>query len=335
MPINTMTFSGILERKACPTTYSAVMASITGLKGGHSGVDINKGRVNAIKALAQTLVRLNRRITHIAETGNGIGTYDFLVCDFKRADVHKANAIPAAAQAVIVLPQDQVEQFTADYNAYCETLKTQSLPAETDFTYAAGEVDLQGIPLDEASTNRLLCVMQQIPSGVINMIPGNASIVQASSNFYNVTLAGDQLTMASSNRSSNGAVLEAFNQIQRNLGTCFGFTVQTGINGYPSWEPVETKLLQDTKQVYHQLYQDSYEATVIHAGLECGVLAARFKEELGRDLQAISIGPTIENPHTPRESLQIRSSSGTETVQQFYNTVASIIRAVFQENQAN
>ncbi len=327
------TFQGTIERKSRPAEYAARRVSITGLKGGHSGVDINKGRVNAIKALGQTLARLNCRITHFDETAPpGISTYEFVVHDIKRTDVIKANAIPAAAEAVIALPQAQAQQFAADFTAYCETLIAQSLPVETGFTYSVGAVDPEGTPLDEKSTNLLLCMLQQIPTGVINMIPGNASVVQASSNFYNVALEGDQVTMESSNRSSNKGVLEALNEIQRNIGECFGFTVKTGINSYPSWEPVETQLLADTKNVYNDMYKGDYESTVIHAGLECGVLVVRFKDELGRDLEAVSIGPSIENPHTPRESLRIRSSSDTETVQRFYDAVGKIIIKVFKES---
>jgi dipeptidase D len=299
------------------------------LKGGHSGVDINKGRLNAIKALGQTLARLNRRITQVDQTAGGIGSVDFVVYDIKRTDVIKANAIPAEAEAVIALPQDAAERFAADFTAYCETLRLQSSPVETGLACSVEQVDPTGTPLDEKSTDMLLCMLQHVPTGVIKMIPAAPEIVEASSNFYDVALEGDKLTMASFNRSSSEEVSEAVNEMQRSIGKCFGFDVETGIDSLPSWEPKVTQLLKETEDVYQGIYKGNYEATVIHAGLECGVLASRFKEELDRDLEAVSIGPNIEDPHTPRESLEIRSSSGAETVQQFYDAVARIIRAVF------
>jgi dipeptidase D len=322
-------FSGTIKREDCPAGYTTRKVSITGLKGGHSGVDIDKGRVNALKALIQTLVRLNANITQINDIGEGIGSYDFLVSDIKRIDVIKSSAIPADAEAVIVLPQHQANQFDSDYKAYCETLKAQNQPVEKNFTYAVEEVVSIAKPLDENSTNVLLCMIQQIPSSVINMIPNNPTVVQASSNFYNVVLTEDMLTMSSSNRSSNEEVIQAVNEIQINIGKCFGFDVKTGIDGYPSWEPKITKLLEDSKKVYAEIYNNDYEATVIHAGLECGVLVDRFKDELNKDLQAVSIGPSVEDPHSPSESLQIQSPSGTETVQQFYDALSEIIKTSF------
>jgi len=324
---NETCWEGAVQRSVCPDGYTARKISITGLKGGHSGIDINKGRVNALKALGQTLVRLNSRMTHI-DGNSGIGSYEFLVYDLKRNDVIKANAIPAEAEAVIALPQAQAEQFDKDFKAYCETLKAQNQPVEPGFTYAVEEAVSSAEPLDENSVNLLLCMLQQIPTGVINMIPGNPGIVQASCNVYNVALTEGKLTMDVSNRSSSGEVLNAVNDLQVNIGKAFDFTVETGINSYPSWEPVKTKILDVAEKVYKELY-GTYEATVIHAGLECGVLADRFKAELGRDLEAVSIGPNIEDPHTPRESLQIQAASGKETVQQFYDAVSMIIKEAF------
>ena len=124
-------------------------------------------------------------------------------------------------------------------------------------------------------------------------------------------------------------VLKAVNKLQKNIGKCFGFKVKTGANAYPSWEPVQTQLLKDAEKVYFDLYQSDYEATVVHAGLECGVLAAHFQKVLGRELQAVSVGPNIRDPHTPRESLQIESPDGAEPIQQFYDAVSRIIEGVF------
>ncbi|MCP4157278.1 MAG: aminoacyl-histidine dipeptidase, partial [bacterium] len=290
---NETSFAGKVKRMDYPENYVTRKVSISGLKGGHSGVDINKGRVNAFKALGQALARLNSRITQIDEPGGGIGSYDFLVCDIKRNDVIKANAIPAAVEALITLPKEDAKKFDNDFKSYCETLKIQSLRVETGFTYAVEEPEVRGEPLDENSTNVLLCLLQQIPSGVLDMIPGNPAVVQASSNLFNAVLEDGMLTISSSNRSSDEEALKIFNDIQCGIGKFFGFEVKTGIHSYPSWEPKITQLLEDAKNVYMELYKGDYEATVIHAGLECGVLAVRFKEELGRELQAISIGPSI------------------------------------------
>jgi dipeptidase D len=117
-----------ITRIPTPQGYTAMKLSISGLRGGHSGVDINKGRLNAIKVLAQALARLDKRIAALDIVGAGIGSYDLLVYDIKRCDVKKSNAIPAYAEAVIGLPKEQTDRFTADFNALCSALKIQNLP---------------------------------------------------------------------------------------------------------------------------------------------------------------------------------------------------------------
>lgn len=326
-------YQGDISRCKCPDDYTIKKLSISGLHGGHSGVDINKGRLNAIKALTQVLVRLNKRITNLDAGGDGIGSYDFLIYDMSRTDVNKSNAIPAGAEAVIALPKDDADKFEEDFNAYCKTLRTQNMPEEDEFKFKMEGATTGAQPMDEKSTDALLCVLQQIPTGVIKMIPDVPDVVETSTNLYNIAVIDNSITIGSSNRSSNDTSLEALNNIQINIGACFNFKVKTGIDSYPSWPPKpESALLASAGDVYREIYgSGKYEETVIHAGLECGVLVKRFKDELGKDLDAISIGPTIKDPHTPSESLQVETTDGTQTVKQFYNAVGKILEKIFVE----
>lgn len=324
-------YRGDISRRDCPGGYTARKLSVSGLRGGHSGVDINKGRLNAIKVLAQVLLRLNKRLNNLDAAGDGIGSYDYLVYDMCRTDVNKANAIPAEAEAVIALPAADADKFSADFNAFCQALKTQNLPEENKFTYNVAPASTTDLPLDEKSTDALLCILQQIPHGIIKMIPEVPEVVETSTNLYNVTLNTDNFTIGSSNRSSNDASLISLNSIQFNIANCFNLTVQTGLNSYPSWPPKSgSAMLEAAAEVYSDIYGAGYETTVIHAGLECGVLIERFKDELGRNLDAVSIGPTIKDPHTPSESFQIETSDGTQTMQQFYDAVCQIIQKIFK-----
>lgn len=305
--------------------------SISKLQGGHSGVDINKGYVNAIKALSQTLVRLNRRLTSLVGSDPGIGSYDLCLSSMRRTDVVKSNAIPAAVEAVVVVPKGDRDAFDRSFKAYCETLKAQSRPAEPNFSFDVADPSTNpGDFLDNASTDATLCMLAQIPTGVLAMIPTVPGVVETSSNLYQVWMAPgeSQVEIDSSNRSSNERALHALNTLQSSIGTVQGFEVKTSINSYPSWRPNRNSLaLEKAEAVYRRTYGD-YSATVIHAGLECGTLVSRFAKE-GRQLDCVSLGPTIKNPHTPRETLQILAADQkTQTVQQFYNCVHDLIVAL-------
>ena len=327
----TTQYQGNITRIPTPQGYTAMKLSISGLRGGHSGVDINKGRLNAIKVLAQALARLDKRIAALDIVGAGIGSYDLLVYDIKRCDVKKSNAIPAYAEAVIGIPKENANQFTADFNALCSALKIQNLPEESGFTCGATAAGAVEQAMDEKSTDTLLCMLQQIPQGVIAMIPDVPGVVETSTNLYDVTIDGNTVSIGLSNRSSRDASLTALSNVQANIGAIFQFNVTTGLESYPSWQPnPNSPLLKIAEAVYcdPEMYGDRCEVTVIHAGLECGTISARYAE-VGIDMDCISIGPTIKDPHSPSESLQTQAKDGTETVQEFYNAVSQILGKVF------
>ena len=322
-------YNGAITRIAIPDGYCTLELSISGLCGGHSGVDINKGRLNAIKVLTQILVRLDNRFTALDKTGSSIGSYDLLINDFKRCDVIKANAIPAAVDAVVCVPVTMKDGFIADFKKLCETVKIQNQPEENSFAWEITEASGAVEPLDEQSTDTLLGILQQIPSGVIAMIPAVPGVVETSSNLYNVSIANNAVTINSSYRSSCDLSLFALKNIQFSIGAIFEFTVNTGINCYPSWQPNNySDILKTAKTVYGEKYSP-YQTTVIHAGLECGTISARYAKA-GITMDCISIGPTIKNPHTPNESLQVQDANGIETVEQFYDAVSQIIVKVFK-----
>jgi dipeptidase D len=320
------TFSMKAKRSTETAPYAFIKVSIFGLRGGHSGVDINKGRANAIKLLSQALVRLNKRIYKLGVDAP-IRSYDLCLCDLKRGDVIKANAIPTKAEAVVAVAPEHLKSFILDFKDLCGTLKEQAQPVESGFSFEAVECELS-TPLDRGSTDAVLCAIAQISTGVIAMKPELPGIVETSSNFFEVEIKDCDVTLGVSNRSSRDAALDALEAAQSAIAHIFDFTVKTGINRYPSWQPNEdSSVLNVAKRVYQRRYGQS-DPTVIHAGLECGTLASRMAE-MDRKLDCVSIGPTIENPHTPNESLQVASADRTQTVEQFYNCVSDIVKELF------
>ncbi|TAJ06816.1 M20/M25/M40 family metallo-hydrolase [Marinilabiliaceae bacterium JC017] len=314
---------GSVTHEAVLPDYQVFDLSISGLQSGHSGIDINKGRLNAIKVLADILTRLNKRINNFNQRG-GISSYNLRVHSIRRSDVVKANSIPSGAAAQVSVPKTQSDAFSEDFRMLCELNRQLNQPVEWEFTYSIIETKDENIsdPMSAPSTDTTLLLLNQLPHGVIKMIPTNPSLVETSTNLYNIAIQEGKVAIHASNRSSNAQSLEYLNAIQENTARIFCYTPTTGIGKYPAWQPDESSaLLKDAKAVYAATYgQTGYNATVIHAGLECGWIIQKY----GGKIECISVGPTIQNPHTENERLEVKDGN-TQTVQEFYEVVSKII----------
>jgi len=306
-----------------PCGYAVRTVSISGLSGGHSGIEINVGRLNAIKVLTEALIRLNGRITNLEHvTGCGIHSYDFLLFSISRDEEVKANSIPSKAKATIALRKKDVENFEKDFNAFCEALKKQYQPVEKNFKWNVCPGSIGTLSMNKKSTDDLLCILQQIPHGVIKMIPVSPNLVETSTNLYAVNVNGDKVTIQSSNRSSCDESLANLCNEQKNIGERFNFEVPPVTDKYPAWQPNESSgLLAKARKVYKKVYEGDFEATVIHAGLECGWVVNKY----GKEMDCISIGPKIVDPHTGGERLQV------STVAEFYKAVSNLLHNLFAE----
>ncbi len=315
-------FSGTVSRTSLPAGYLTLKVELTGLRSGHSGVNINNGRLNAIKALADVLCRLNNRLNNLDITGDGIHSYDLRLVSIKRDEESIMNKIPGRACAEIAVPNWQEPGIVQDFNAYCEAMKIQGQPEEDLIYKIVPEQDSPSQALDEASTDAVLGLLRLIPHGAIRMIPSNPSLVETSSNLAAIDIdAGNGVIIQSSNRSSNDKSMESLTAMQKSIGDMFGFKVS--FDGfYPSWQPKEnSKLLALAKDVYKKLYNEDFKATVIHAGLECSYIAEKY----GERMECISIEPTIDNPHMGGERLQ------ASTVHNFYEAVVELIERIFMK----
>lgn len=312
-------YEGTVERSDMEDEFVALKVSISGLRGGHSGININKGRLNAIKGLTEVIIRLNERITNL-DVVEDIASYDLRLVSMERDEKPNMNSIPSKASAIIVIPQDKEDSFKGDLNTYREALKVQYL-SESGFSLDVEDAIGSGQPLDRISTDALLCLLLQIPHGVIRMIPEkeNVKLVETSTNLADIDIGEDKVVIKASNRSSNDASMVALKNIQKFVGDCLNYSVAHS-DGYPSWQPNESSdLLKKAKDVYKRIYGDDCGATVIHAGLECTYIVQKY----GNEMDCISIGPTIVDPHTGGERLK------ASTVEQFYNAVTELIPKLY------
>jgi len=313
-------YEGTVEWSHMEDEFVALKVSISGLNGGHSGLNINKGRLNAIKALTEVLIRLNERITNL-DVGEEVASYDLRLVSMERDEKPYLNSIPSKASAVIVIPQDKEDGLKKDLNAYCRALKAQYQSVESGFKCVVEDAKGSDQSLDRISTDALLCLLRQIPHGVIRMIPEkeNVKLVETSTNLADIDIREDKVVIKASNRSSNDASMFALKNIQKSIGDCLNFSV-THSDGYPSWQPNESSvLLEKAKLVYRRIYGDDCGATVIHAGLECTYIVQKY----GNEMDCISIGPTIVDPHTGGERLK------ASTLKQFYKALTELIPQLY------
>ena len=283
-----------LPVKRVAAKRKAYRIRLHGLQGGHSGIEIDKNRANAIKVMAEMLNTLSD--ISIAELVGG------------NAD----NAIPRECEAVVCADADFPEKLREAFE------RRRSLPAETrDFkeenaptlTEAAPSVSLDiseteapALMLDAESTEKLLSILATLPSGVIAMSRELAGLVETSLNLGILRLESDAAEISFSVRSAVGE--EKKKLCARLSGIAKDFGAGYSERGsYPAWEYRKESHLRDVMcRVYGDLYGKAPEVVTIHAGLECGIFAGKME-----GLDCISIGPDNFDIHTPKERLSLTS----------------------------
>lgn len=261
---------------------------VSGLRGGHSGVDINLGRGNAIKLLA--------RILWQAEA-----SFPFRLITVEGGNLR--NAIPREAWALVQVSPADKKAFTDYLESAFAKIKNEYkvVDPETAFDFSTFEKPSEG-PLTLDSQRALINFLFACPHGVITMHPEMEGLVETSTNLAVVHTLSDKAEIICSTRSSTASALEA----TRNTIAALSQLISADIiqeEGYPSWPPnLQSPLLQKFKDLYQSTFNKKPRVVAIHAGLECGIIGEKFE---GMDM--ISFGPTIKFPHSPDEKVHIGS----------------------------
>ncbi len=268
---------------------------VKGLKGGHSGVEIHKGRANAIKLLARVIYNLNARISSV-EGGD------------------KHNAIPREAVAVVMADGD-VKGKIAEME---KEFRDEFSASDPDIKIEMEECSIEKV-LDRESNEKLIKMMMALPHGIIAMSQEVEGLVETSTNF--ATIKTDEAAeVVMSSRSSINSALDALMQSIRCIGELAGAEVEEG-SKYPGWKPnLNSKLLKIASDAFKELYGEEPKKLAIHAGLETGVIG----DITGID-EIISIGPQIEHPHSPDERVKIK------TVQEFWKYLLYLMEKIAKE----
>lgn len=292
-----------IKYRDCLNNCASFKISVSGLKGGHSGDDIEKGLGNSNKILARFIWenqdQFKIKISHF-DGGN------------------LRNAIPREAFAVVCVPQDLKDIFINEVKKYDATIKKELFITDSDVKIELEDhkVAIKQV-FDKEFQNKLLNTIMAIPHGVIAMSQDIKGFVETSTNLASVKIVENQVIIATSQRSS---VESAKNNICNIVASVFelaGAEYKVG-NGYPGWTPnPNSSVLKIAVESWKNLYNTEPHVRAIHAGLECGLFSEKYP-----NMDMISYGPTLRGVHSPDERLLI------PTVQKFYDLTLEILKKI-------
>ncbi len=277
---------------------------VRGLRGGHSGVDIHENRANALKLATRTL---------LAAIGDGL---ELDLVSIEGGSKH--NAIPREAFAVVRLPKTALDAFRAVVEKSLADFREEFAAIDPGLDLAVEELDDTDAfaqPLNVHARDKLLHVLNGIPHGVLAMSREVPGLVETSNNLAVVNTNDTAVLIVTSHRSSVMPSLFAVQEQVRSVCVLGGAKVEVH-DAYPGWKPnPDSAIVKKTVSIFEELFGKTPELKAIHAGLECGLLLEKVP-----DMDVVSIGPEIQNAHSPDEKVQISS------VQRFYTHLKEILR---------
>ena len=267
--------------------FVARKLTLKGLRGGHSGLEINEGRGNANKLLA--------RVVH-----DLLVEFDCQLASFEGGNMR--NAIPREAHAILLFNPDDMEGLDDYIKEYEAQINSEYETIESNVSLKIEAVEVPATVVPEEIQDNMINVLMACQDGVMRMIPTVPDTVETSSNLAIVIIAGGKAEVRILARSSCDTMKDF---LADSLAACFsmaGMKVEFS-GGYSGWQPnVNSPILQAMKASYKEQFGTEPAVKVIHAGLECGIIGATYK-----NLDMISFGPTLRSPHSPDERAYIPS----------------------------
>jgi dipeptidase D len=290
------------QEEAPDNTYIAYSLTVKGLKGGHSGIDINLGRANAIKLLFRVLYA-------------GVNN-----CDLRISSIHGGtirNAIPREATAVIMIQKDRVAMLQTIVTDLAQVFNTEYQGIENEISVECVPNNSHCKVLSKSAQLSLLQSIYACPNGVIRMSNHMRDFVETSTNLGIINCDKGTISVTCLLRSSVKSAMTDLKNVLYCALTQGNFDV-TFTGGYPGWTPnPESSLLKNVASVYESEYGRKPDIMAVHAGLECGIIGAQYP-----DMDSISCGPTIKFPHSPDEKVSVSS------VTKFWQFLVKVLESV-------
>ena len=259
---------------------------IKGLKGGHSGVDIHLQRGNAAKLMFRFLFEANKQLP-LQLSGFAVG--------------NMRNAIPREGWAVVTVSAEKASKFEAILKEYETLYKKEYKETDEGLQFFAEKTDTPEFVIDKPTQDALINSVVATPNGVMRMSMSMPGVVEASTNLSFVELHEDKIQVAALIRSS---VDSSKKEVEDTFETIYTLAKadKFWLDGqYPGWKPEpNSDIAKIMDATYQKMYKKEPYVYAIHAGLECGLLMGVYP-----NIEAISVGPTINFPHSPDEKIEI------------------------------
>lgn len=281
--------------------FQLVKLNAGGMKGGHSGIDIEKEKANAIKIITQALHMVAEKVKiQLASISGGTAH----------------NAIPRDSEAFFFAPKNQLEEVKTLIQKTEETLKIEYKNTDPDLFIKLENSNKETTQaLSVNSTRKALDFITVVPHGVAAMSTDIDGLVETSNNLASVKIQNNQLKILTSQRSSLVSRLNALTNRIEAVGRLSGGEGFSS-DGYPPWQPnMDSQLLAKSLKIYEDMFKKKPIVEIIHAGLECGIIGDKYP---GMDM--ISIGPTLKFPHSPDEKILV------PTIGMIWDFVAELLK---------
>ncbi len=292
------------KEKDVPKGYFWFKVQVRGLRGGHSGSDIDKGLGNANKMLTRYLYSLLDK------------KFKLTISEIVGGNLH--NAIAREAYAIVGVKQSHKEEVRVKLNVLIAELENEYKNIEPNLELNIESVSAPTKVMKRGAGRKLIKALYACPHGVIGMSNEIEGLVETSTNLASIKMLDNgTIEVGTSQRSS---VESKKHDIVNMVSAVFDLAGADVINsdGYPAWQPnVDSKILQVSKDVYQELYGKTPGVKAIHAGLECGLFLEKYP-----NLDMISFGPDITDAHSPDESMNIPS------VEKFWNYLRGILESI-------
>lgn len=285
--------------------YTSVKVDIKGLKGGHSGGDIQLELGNSNKLLARFLFKSLDFNAHIAEMFSG----------------GLRNAIPREGYFILTVESDKANDLINSLEHLKTDIINEFSPIEPKIELTIATVDLFDKVCSFEESKKLTYAVMSAFNGVYRMSPEMKGVTETSNNVANVVLKDGEIKILCLSRSAIESGKEAMTSTLKSTFELAGFEVEFS-GGYPGWKPnTNSEILDVMQPLYKEIFGENPKIIATHGGLECGIIGGHYP-----NMDMISFGPNITGPHSPDERVEIQS------VQKFYKYFLEVLKRIPEKN---
>jgi len=297
-----LTAKGDYKQLETPTNATLYKLSITGLNGGHSGMDIHLGRGNANKLMNRVLFELTKH-------------FQIQVCSVDGGGLR--NAIPRESFASFYACNEKINDLESKLSDLTDILNAEYKTTDAEFNLSFAKIDGQEKPIANDFQEKLLRAIYACPNGIYRMSPDVEDLVQTSNNLARVLVKDGKYEILCLTRSSvDSEKMDLANAIQSTFELLGASVSSSGT--YPGWEPKpDAAIIKLMRDLYKEKFNSEPHVNACHAGLECGILGTNYPS-----MDMISFGPNIRGAHSPDEKVQISS------VQKFWDYLLDTLKRI-------